>query len=408
MQAGSGGVGSQQSALRVGTPSATSLLSLKYYVTSIQLCEDAELSGSGFSSTSGCINLYQNTASDAPDYNTYTVGAAQADNTAGRYIDLMTAGGQAALRQPVTLQLPVASVDPNAVGGDDELDDAGVPVAPERQAGVYRYGLINFYRPIKVKAEFPIVGESDQYFRTKAVTSTIDNTQSGGLPSQRVEIGDMLSGDTEETTYMLNNGGVVFVFQRPFVITKADVDAQAKISIDLVFNPDSFGQAYSTTCSADVRQVVCDPLNNVALDMPFVRMSPVPRKQGQTTRKETYLVDYDASSKLRIELYYNDADPEASVQGVDTALVYTAAPSGDQPSFNTISSQFVTQSGSVTSSDATVSLLDYRRQTNLEGLARRQAGNVSIHCLFLGSICNTLHETLTRAYSYVGDSAVSN
>jgi len=404
---GGGGIGSQASALRVGTPSATTLQSLKYYITSIQLCEDVELMGSGFSKTSGCISLYQNMTPESPSYDTYLVTQAQADTTPGRYIDLMSADGQAALRKTVTLELPITS----DIGAVDEVDvdDAGVPDAPMRQPGVYRYGLINFYRPIKVKAEFPIVGETDQYFRTKSVTAAISNTPSGGLPSERVEIGDTLEGATEETTYMLNNGGALFVFQKPFVITKADVDAQAEILIDLVFNPESFGQAYQTSdCQNDVRTVVCDPKNNVALEMPFVHMSPVPRKQGQKTRKETYLVDYDASSKLRIELYYNDADEEASIQGVDTALVYSSAPAGGAPSFNTVASHFVTQRGSVLTGDAAVSLLDYQRLTNLEGLGRRQDGTVTIHCLYTGSVCSSLNETLTRAYSYVGDTLVSN
>lgn len=403
-----GGIGSQSNALQVGTPTATTLQSLKYYITSIQLCEDAELQGSGFSSTAGCINLYQNMTEDSPDYETYLVTQALADNTEGRYIDLMSADGQAALRTPVTLQLPIADADVMTIEASDG-DDAGVPERPERQSGVYRYGLINFYRPIKVKAEFPIVDDPGNYFRTKAVTAAIDNTQSGGMPSERVEIGDTLDGETEETTYMLSNGGVVFVFQKPFVITQADVDAEAEILIDLVFNPESFGQAYKTSdCQNDSRVVVCDPENHVAIEMPFVRMSPVPRKQGEKTYKETYLVDYDASSQLRIELYYNDADEEASIQGVDTAIVYTAAPAGDTPSFNTVASQFVTQQGSVLSQDASVSLLDYQRQTNLEGLIRRQDGTLTIHCLYTGSVCSQLNDTLTRTYTYEGQTLVSN
>jgi|GEM_PF-1376584 len=401
-----GGIGSQSSALQVGTPTASTLQSLKYYITSIQLCEDVELMGSGFSSTAGCISLYQNMTPESPDYNTYLVTQALADNTEGRYIDLMSADGQAALRKPVTLQLPIADDVIETLGAGD--DDAGVPEAPQRQPGVYRFGLINFYRPIKVKAEFPIIGEPGQHFRTKAVTAAISNTPPGGMPSERVKIGDTTDGATEETTYMLNNGGVLFVFQKPFVITKEDVDAEAEIMIDLVFNPESFGQAYKTfgDCKDDIRTVVCDPVNDIALEMPFVRMSPVPRKQGEKTYKETYLVENNASTKLRIELYYNDADEEASIQGVDTAIVYTSAPA-DVPSFNTVASNFVTQQGSVQSDDASVSLLDYRRQTNLEGLIRRQAGTLTIHCLFPGASC-PVNETITRAYTYEGQTVVSN
>jgi len=411
---GTGGVGSQQSALRVGSPSATTLLSLKYYVTSIQLCEDVVLQGSGFSSATGCIHLYQNMPSGSPDYVEYTVAEAKEDNTPGRYIDLMTSEGQAALRKPVMLQVPIASdpvttFDPNDADGGANDADGGTADAPPRQAGVYRFGLINFYRPIKVKAEFPIVGEpAGNYFRTKAVTAIHETPASmGGFNMDRVEIGDTLNGATEETTYMLNNGGALFVFQKPFAITAADVEAQTEIQIDLVFNPENFGQAYVSDCAADVRVVVCDPLNDVAIDMPFVRMSPVPRKTGERTRKETYLVDYDANSKLRIELYYNDGDNLAGIQGVDTAIVYNAAaPSGNQPSFNTVASNFVSQSGSVIANDASITLYDYRREPNLEGLRRRRNGTVTIHCLFPGSICSS-NQTLSRAYTYVGDTVVS-
>jgi len=410
---GSGGVGSQQSALRIGTVSATTLLSLKYYVTSIQLCEDAELMGSGFSSLAGCIQLYQNMPAGSPDYNEYTVMEAMADNTAGRYIDLMSAEGQAALRKPVTLQVPVATgpveADIDAADGGTS-DDGGVSEPPPRQAGVYRYGLINFYRPIKVKAEFPIIGEtSDHYFRTKAVTSIheIAPPTPGGLGNETVEIGNTLSGATEETTYMLNNGGALFVFQKPFAITQADIDAGKEINIDLVFNPENFGQAYETNCSADVRVVVCDPTNNVAIDMPFVRMNPVPRKSGEKTRKETYLLDWEGNSKVRIELYYNDADPEAGIQGVDTAIVYPAGVTHSMPTFGSIASNFVSQSGSVTTSNASVSLLDYRRMVNLEGLRRRQAGTAKMYCIFPGGVCSTPGGSTNLAYTYVGDTVVS-
>ena len=396
---GSGGIGSQQSALRVGIPNATTLLSLKYYVTSIQLCEDVELMGSGFSNISGCINLYQNMPVGSPDYTEYKVEEAMADDTPGRYIDLMSAQGQAALRRPVMVDVPIASGPIDVIDSDA---DGGVPEEPVRQPGVYRYGLINFYRPIKVKAEFPILGEtSEHYFRTKAVTAIHEMPgQNGGLGNDTVSIGDTLSGATEETTYMLNNGGVIFVFQKPFAITQADVDNNAEINIDLVFNPDSFGQAYETDCSADIRVVVCDPANNVAIDMPFVRMSPVPRKSGEKTLKETYMIDYDANSRLRVELYYNDADPNKGIQGVDTAIVYNpTAP--NLTSFNSVASNFVTEVAS------SVSFLDYRRMPSLEGLVRRQDGTVTIHCLYPGGVCSSLDETFTRAYEYIGETVVS-
>jgi hypothetical protein len=385
--------GTQTSAVRIGTSGAATLHSLKYYISSIQLCQNLQATGSGYSNPEGCIQLYQN-ADVGGDYDTYTVSQAQADSAEGHFIDLMTADGQATLRKPVTLEVPIA--DPNA-------PDAGM----QSQAGVYRFGLINFFRPIKVTAEFPILGQAGSYFRTRAVTNIIAGmTPDGRFNTNRVQIGDTLSGPTEETVYMLNNGGALFTFQKPFSITQADVDAQAEIKVDLVFNPENFGQAYETdNCTAATDNAICDPLNNVVIDMPYVRMNPVPRKAGEKTRKETYLMDYETDSKLRIELYYNDADVEASIQGVDAAVVYTAVASG--PNNVTIASNYVSQSGSVGTSDASVTLMDSQHMPNLEGLRRRQDGTVTVHCLFPGSLCPTAGGTVTRAYTFVGDTVVS-
>ena len=395
-----GGLTAQRSAIRVGSPSAMDLKSLKYYISSIQLCQDVTAMGSGYSNAQGCIELYQNQGDGSPDYNTYDATAAMADTTPGRYVDLMTEEGQATLRKPVTLEVQVA---PNSDGGDANDTDGGTS-----PAGAYRFGLINFYRPIKVTAEFPVLGQPDQHFRTRAVQQVVDTTPTGAqFNSEQVLIGDTLSGPTEETTYMLNNGGALFTFQKPFVVTQADVDAQAEIKIDLVFNPDSFGQAYeSAGCGSGQYAAICDPANNVVVDMPYVRMNPVPRKSGEKTRKETYLMDYEDGAKLRIELYYNDADPEAGVQGVDAAVVYDA--SAVMPHNNVIASNYVSQAGSVLTNDAAVTLMDYQHTPNLEGLVRRQDGTATVHCLFAGSLCPTTGGTVMRAYTYVGDSIVSN
>jgi hypothetical protein len=393
----SSNIGSKSSSIRIG--SGTHLMSLKYYIMSIQLCEHVDVMGSGYSSANGCIMLYQDHSSSPPDYANYLVTAAQHDTTADRFVDLMSAAGQAALRHPVTVELPGAN--PTAAADYD----AG-PVTPS-QVAVFRYGLINFYRPIKVTAEFPIVGHPDQYFRTKTITHiTTERTVDGMNDTERVQIGDTLSGATEETTYMLNNGGALFTFQKPFVITQADVDAATEIKVDLVFNPNNFGQAYeANNCADQPDSPICDPHNNVTIDMPYVRMNPVPRKAGEKTRKETYLMDYAPSSKLRIELYYNDADPEASVQGVDAAVVYD--PSATMPSNNVIASNFVSQTGSVTSSNASVTLMDYRRAPNLTGLVRRRSGTATVHCVFTGALCPSVGMTASQAYTYVGDTVVS-
>src|SRR5262249_13262371 len=269
----------------------------------------------------------------------------------------------------------------------------------------YRFGLINFFRPIKVSAEFPVLGEPDQYFRTRAVTRVLEGrTVDGTFGSERVEIGDTLSGPTEQTTYMLNNGGTLFTFQNPFTVEQADVDSGAEISVDLVFNPDSFGQAFENNGCDDVNLAICDPTNGVVIEMPYVHMSPVPRKAGEHTRKETYLLDYTPNAKLRVELYYNDADPDASVQGVDTAIVYSGAVR--EPAMNMTARDFVSQSGSIEANDASVDLEDTERVKTVEGLLRRQDGTVRINCQFKGPVCPEAGMSVERAYTYVGDTQV--
>jgi hypothetical protein len=394
-----GSVAEQSSALRIGSPLASNLKSLKYYITGITLCQDVQVMGTAYSAAQGCIQLYQNAQGDQATYENYVVEQAEADNDPGHYIDLMTAEGQSTLRHPVTLEVPVAKPDAGDAGDAGDSDESKV--------GAYRFGLISFFRPIKVTAEFPVLGHAEQYFRTKAISQThLERSSDGQSNIERVEIGDTLSGATEETTYMLNNGGTLFTFQKPFSITQEDVDAQAEIKIDLVFNPDNFGQAYeSANCTADQYSAICDPLNNVVIDMPYVRMNPVPRKSGEKTRKETYLMDYDTASKLRIELYYNDGDPEAGIQGVDTAVIYDAT--ADHPNNKVIASDYVSQTGSVALGDANVTMMDYRHTPNLDGLIRRQSGHLMVHCLFTGTVCPTLGGSVERAYTFEGDSIVS-
>ncbi len=215
----------------LASTSATSLQSLQYDITDIQVCEELQRSGSGYSNPTGCFRVFSNPNIPTTQafYRDYVVSSA--------LVDLMTAEGQATLRNPATAEPAPA----------------------------------------------------------------------------------------EQTTYMLNNGGAYFAFASPFVVTAADASAGTPIQMDLVFNPANFGSVTSVgDCTQDAFAPICDTTNGLKFSMPFVRMSPVPRKAGEQTRKETYLVDFESgssASQLRVELYFNAADPEKAVRGVDVALV---------------------------------------------------------------------------------------
>lgn len=91
---------------------------------------------------------------------------------------------------------------------------------------------------------------------------------------------------------MLMNGGSLFAFSEPFVVTEAS--AGTAIQMDPVFNPEGFELASSVLGRGDAQ--ACDHSNQLGFDMPFVRMNPVPRKAGEETCMEAYLVDCDTSS----------------------------------------------------------------------------------------------------------------
>jgi hypothetical protein len=365
----------------IATTTATSLHNLQYAIRDIQLCEDVTRSGSGFSDRRNCVAIYvnPNVPADTEFYDGYLVDQALVDTTEGRFIDLMTEAGRAELRNP-TRASPVA-------------------------AGTYRFGMINFLRPIRVNAEFLAVGDPNSRVYTRATTSTTELPASGTFRNQQALVGDVSAGPSELMTYMLNNGGSYFAFAEPFVVTPEEAAAGAPILIDLVFNPDSFGVAKGQDECRNAQ--VCDPLNAVVFDMPFVRMNPVPRKAGEQTFKETYLVDYDldGGAKVRVELYFNAADADKAVRGVDVAVVYPST--ATRPANNIVAADNFAQTGSIAAGDATVSLRDYQLLDTLSGLVRRTSGTATLHCTLTGEVCPTAGGTLSRAYTYEGDTLVS-
>ncbi|MDX2470692.1 MAG: hypothetical protein QNL04_08985 [SAR324 cluster bacterium] len=127
----------------VGQATAANLSSLKYFIRDIKICQDLTVNGSGYSGQSGCIWLY--TSANSPDYDTYLSDEAAADST--NYIDLMTTAGRAKLNKTVTLT------------SDD--------------AGSYYWGVIDWYRPIKVTAQVTLNDTTSLY--TKSGTTVTES-----------------------------------------------------------------------------------------------------------------------------------------------------------------------------------------------------------------------------------------
>jgi hypothetical protein len=201
------------------------LESLQYFIQDISICQTATINGSGYNNKDGCITLYE--GDRTPNYDTFNAPEADADTNANHWIDLMDATSRAKLNKAISLN--------------------------SAHAREYNYGFVNWYRPIKVKAKVPI-GDGTVTLSTKTADSY--RLDSGtGINSQFTSlVTDMTSAGTELVTMVHSNGGSWFKFQKPFVITAADIESKASFNLDLVFNPEGIikGQIFND-----------DPMGNI-------------------------------------------------------------------------------------------------------------------------------------------------
>jgi hypothetical protein len=262
------------------------LSSLKLYIRNIQLCQSMTISGSGYSGTSGCATVYTN-PNDNDDYDSFTVTSA-ASAGAGKYIDLISASDRALL-----------------------TSSSAIP------AGSYSYGIISWYRPIKITGTV-LLGNGASV-STKTCTS---NDIHGACV-----LAGVASTTASESIYDSNNGGTWFKFLTPFTVTAGSTTA-----VDLAFDLDkklfagdsvSNGFGYQATGCSAVGSGYC------GLYIPGIRLSPVPRLASETTKIESYIMGgASAQWNLRVDLYYNSADSSQAVLAADVNAIPTALTAG--------------------------------------------------------------------------------
>ncbi len=378
----------------VGQTTTSSLTSLQYFIREIRLCKDITTSGTGYSGVSDCISLYR-TADDAASsetfYNEYTVSDALNDEDEGHFIDLVSEAGREQLASTPT-----------------SLTSAMI--------GDYHYGVIDYMRPIRMKAEFKNSdGEVVAYTKTPT-TSQIqeEETSEGGMEFETVRLDNSTTAPAELMTYMLNNGGKWFPFLQPFSITEEDINAKESIQLDFVFNPNGFSTAtHAASCepSSSNPFPVFDETNCVSFDLPYAQFSPVPRRSGESTLKEVYLVDYITEgaqqSQLRVEIYYNDGDETKSVQGVDLAVIMD--PNATEGVGNIVQALEVTEAENVLTFYGWNENSGEVDAISLSGLERETDGDLLIHCIFSGGPCSDNDgSTFSRSYTYEGSTSLTD
>ncbi len=265
------------------------LKSIKYYIKEVRVCESIETTGTAYNNPKGCFSLYKN----QPDnYDSYGFEQAKAETGTGKFLDLMDPTTKTKLSQNAT-----------AI------------------KGTYHYGLIDWYKPLKVNAE--VTMGSDTYVTCGDATATF-SAGGGNTSAGLTKCPDMrgTAGSSKETTIVMDNGGSWFKFQNPFMITPADLKKGESYVLDLVFNPSALIKASDAMSNGSIQDD-----SNRGLFVPLLALSPVVHKSTETAIRESYVLDPAGTDEynLRLDLYYIKGDTNKTIYGADWQTLKTAS-----------------------------------------------------------------------------------
>jgi hypothetical protein len=304
------------------------LESLEYYITSVQICESLQASGSGFSNPSHCLELYRGDQAQLTyelDGDWRPVANAARALTTG-FVDLLSPTARETLNASTALT--------------------------EAHVRSYNYGIITWSLPIKVKASIPLADGTFLYThdgRTDYETIGADNFRHYfTAPATPLNV-----APAEKAVVLLGNGGNWFKFQNPLAIRADDIAARRQWVLDLVFNPEGIvkGFAGDGISQASIQERDGAGVVTRGMTVPMLDLAPIPHRVDEQVVRETYLASIDLGATafdVRLELYSVDGDPNRTIYGVDAKTLVTAA-STNVPTEMTKVSYVVTESdGSIT------------------------------------------------------------
>lgn len=305
------------------------LESLEYYITSVQICEELQASGSGFNNPANCLELYR--GADTPQLQYALDGdwrpladAARAMTTG--FVDLLSPSGRATLNATTA------------------LTDAHVRS--------YNYGIITWSLPIKVKGSVPLADGTFLYTHdgtTDYETIGVDNYRHYfTTPGTAMNV-----PPAEKAVVLLPNGGNWFKFQNPLDITAADISERRQWVLDLVFNPEGIVKGFAGDGISQSNLQERDGSGNVvrAITVPMLDLAPIPHRADEQVVRESYLASLAVGSQafdVRLELYSIEGDPDRTIYGVDLKTLVTAASTNVPTEMNKVSYVVAESDGSVT------------------------------------------------------------
>lgn len=280
----------------VGMSGTSDIEALKYMFFGISVCETMTTSGSGFSSPTNCLKIYdsgtQNDGTGTWGYNPASMNPATMGQTVLHNESALTNLMDATSRSALTQNINVTAQDAHS----------------------YNWGFITWYPVIAAQGQ---VTTGSAVLRTKSDGGFAMSGQNTG----KWVSGDLTSGTAGEALVNTGNGGTWFRFQNPLVITADDVTNKSEYTVDLAFNPDAYFKGVdSTTYGGCGTCAIGDAANNW-MTVPMLDVTAIPHKSSQRVMRETYLATVTGAHdhyQIRLQLYYLEGDANKTIYGVNT------------------------------------------------------------------------------------------
>ncbi len=281
----------------MGQSTTDSLTSLKYYITSVSICEELDTGGgSGFQNPKNCLDIYH------------------ADRGAFSYDPMLDYSGLAAAARAsdvgfVDLLNPASRA---TLGASVMLKDA--------DAHTYNWGIITWVPVVKLTASVPMSDGSTWYTHDGTSSRTVQNMVPNYVTTSSAPF---TTGPASEAVVLSANGGTWFRFQHPFSIAAGDVTSGEAFVLDLTLDPDALVTGGPVPGSGTLREGGDGGGGGAReLHIPSLDLTPVPHKGSTRAVRETYLADVGSAFRLRLELYTLEDDPNHTIYGVDTRTIY--------------------------------------------------------------------------------------
>lgn len=315
----------------LGSNTAAQLISLQYFVTRINLCENLTISGSGYSGMLNCITVFG--SSDASNaYDTFKVADAESDTSAS-WIDLMDATS-------------IAKVSASAAA-----------ITP----GTYNYGIIETRKPIKMNAAVTVGNVSSTLKTCAGGTVTATGTAESLLETRTVS--DMTTCTQGTAVIGTHGGGRWFKFQNPIVLA-----ASKSYDLDLAFNPAAAVSGGVASIGGWGTEATYQETNGTYVMIPpQLALGPVLRESTQKTIREQYTISgiSGVSGQVVVDLYY-----PGTVADVGTATVAAAVTTFVHDSSATTFTKIASPYSVTRETDGTFSLKDHAGGVIVSGLTR--------------------------------------